>query len=139
MRPDATRDAGLRELGVQRRLSQISHHSDGRPRAHGERVRLFDDYKAELKKEKKRLARELHPDTNLEETEEVQAERAKRFAQIVAAVNFITGLSVRPPARRRPQGVLIVTGIRMASGFRSTSTPMNTVTGFWSDVSTTGG
>jgi hypothetical protein len=103
MRPDAIRDAGLRELGAHARLRKIAIGDNGQPRPYEERCKLFDAYKAELKKTHRSVALECHPDRNLEASEEDRAKKETRFKRVTSAVDFLMTLAPRPPAQPQPQ------------------------------------
>lgn len=103
MRRDAIRDEGLRELGAQARLKEIAIDDHGHPRPFGERKKLYDDYKIELKKKRKEIALECHPDRNVDATEDERSQKEKRFKRVTRAVDFLMTLSPRPPAQPRPQ------------------------------------
>jgi hypothetical protein len=133
MRPDANRDEGLRELGVHERLKKIGYMADGRPRGIKERTQLFESYKVELKKRKKTLALELHPDVNLEEPEEVRVARTEKLKRVLSAIEFVMALQVRPPPRPR-QVFWVIQGIRTGNPFSGTQTSTGTMTGAWNTI-----
>jgi len=142
MRPDSIRDAGLRELGVHRRLREVAFSGNGHPRPYGERQRLLEEYKVELKKTKKSLARNLHPDVNGDLPEEERKAKSDEFTRAVRAIDFVLELEVKPPPPPQPmmrQGFVIIIGgnpwggISFGGGGTSTQTT-STTAGFWSDI-----
>lgn len=134
MRPDAIRDAGLRELGVHARLRRVAFHNSGQPRTHAERQRLLVDYKAELKKDKKRLALELHPDVNRDLPAPEQAARTEKFKMVTRAIDFVLELDVRPPQPvMRQRQFMIVIAADLYRGFQP-MTNTTTTTNIWGDI-----
>lgn len=132
MRPDAIRDAGLRELGANARLQKMAHDPDGNPRPYDERVKLFDEYKAELKKHHRQVALECHPDRTTELPEEERAAKTARFKRITRAVEFLMTISPRPPQPpRQMMRVIVIGGATAAQGSgwfsMSTNTTSSTV------------
>lgn len=125
MRLDPTIIAGLRELGVNDRLRAIDTDPSGMMRSYEERVRLFEDYKAELKKTHRAVALECHPDRTHDDPADVRARKEDRFKRITRAVDYV--LQLRPrPAVRQPQRLVIVVGspfvTTTTSGTGSTTT-----------------
>ena len=135
MRPDATRDEGLRELGVHDRMRKITYFPSGQPRLYGEVVELFEAYKVELRSRKKQFALELHPDANLNETEKVREARAQKFKRVIRAIDYVVAQDISPP---RPQlRVVQVIMVRpVAGGFSSGASTQTTTAGaFWNNIS----
>lgn len=96
MRLDSTIDAGLRELGARERLSRISFDERGQQRSYQSQCKLLDEYKCELKKTYRAIARECHPDRTRDLSEKERQEREYRFKCISRAFEFLNELKVRP-------------------------------------------
>lgn len=126
MRLDSTITAGLRELGVNDRLRAIDRGPAGGIRSYKERVRLFDEYKAELKKTHRAVALECHPDRTRNDPDDVRARKEDRFKRITRAVEYVMQLRLRH-VQPHHQGMVIV----MRSPFvtASTSTTATSTTG----------
>lgn len=106
MKRDAIRDEGLRELGVFGRLRKITVDHHGRARPYEERCRLFEEYKAELKKKHREISLECHPDRNLEASEEERERLGAKFNRLTRAINYILNdVKPKPPRRPAPQPV----------------------------------
>ena len=143
MRPDPVRDAGLRELRVNERLLAIDTGPSGQLRSYEDRVRMFDAYKAELKKQKRAVALECHPDRTAADPEETRERKTERFKRVTRAVDYVMQLQPRrarqsapvpPLGRARGQGVVIIMGggpfaYTPTSGGPMSSTNTTTVTG----------
>jgi hypothetical protein len=141
MRPDAIRDEGLRELGVHERLKKVAYFDGGQPRPYPERVKLLDEYKKELKRDKKKLARELHPDANADLPAEEREQRTERFKRVTRAIDFVLDLAVAPPRQPRPMPqIMIVVGMPFGgmsfatNGTGYTSTSTSATGNFWGDI-----
>lgn len=136
MRPDRIRDQGLAELGVQGRLQQISHNPYGGLRPYEERIKLLDDYKAELKKLRTKTALECHPDRTADLPEDEQKEKSERMVRINRAVDYVMSLKPRPPAPpMQPFRVVIVsTGNGFGGSATTTSTNVTGASYSWSNI-----
>jgi len=109
MRPDAVRDAGLRELRANEKLRKISVDDTGRPRPYETRCRLMDEYKAELKKQHRQIALECHPDRTVDLPAKEREAREERFRCVTQAVEFLMKLKPRPPQQRPIMKVMPLT------------------------------
>lgn len=130
-RPDPTLEAGLRELQIRESLQDIAYHPDGRARPFEERTELLVQFKDELKKRYRQLARELHPDLNGDLVPEERQAREDRLKAVGVAVDFAMGLEVaRPrPAPQRMMVRVVVVGYGYANS--ATATSSSTTGGWW--------
>ena len=103
VKPDSIRDAGLRELGAEDRLNQITYDEVGDRRSYEDRVRLFDEYKVELKKEHRAMALECHPDRTGDRPEAERTEKEERFKRVTRAFEWLMKISIRESVPPQPR------------------------------------
>lgn len=128
MRPDATRDQGLYEIGAQARLRLVTHDPSGVPRSYEERKRLLDEYKEELKKFRRKVSLECHPDRTAELPTPEQERRKMRLRCINAAIDFLMTLKVQAPPPVRQMTPSAVRVVYPGYGYATTSTASVTST-----------
>ena len=63
---------------------------------------MLDEYKVELKKMHHEVARECHPDLNLEASKEELEQQGARFNRITQAVNYLMKIEPLPPRQPAP-------------------------------------
>ena len=63
---------------------------------------MLEEYKIELKKMHHKVARECHPDRNLEASEKDLKLQKERFNRITQAVNYLMKMELQPPRQPAP-------------------------------------
>lgn len=63
---------------------------------------MLEEYKLDLKKMHHEVARECHPDRNLEASEKELKLQGERFNRITQAVNYLMKMEPLPPRRPAP-------------------------------------
>jgi len=111
---------GLRELGARRRVALIYRDERGVPRPEPLQHKLLAAYKAELKKLRRSVALECHPDRTESDDEEMRARKTRKFKAVSRAVDYLLKLKVHPVPR--PVVVMQSPLWGMASSSSTTST-----------------